>query len=166
MLRKRKRKQEAVPETRLPAFDAPPHLTSGHGALAIWLVEPMGMLTQLRRPTHMTPELAEFISELAYSALLEICDDNRQPLTFVHDFSLLTGYDSEARRILTMWGLRITKRIERVVVIQPPIHSELARLGIHAAASALSLVGVRFEIVDSIVEPLEKYALRPAAPRG
>lgn len=148
-------------ESRLPAFDHPPHLSWGGGELAIWFTEPWGMLTQMLRPTYATETLANFIADFAYSALLELRDTTTTPLIFVHDFSRMTGYESEARKLLTMWGFRIRSEIERVVVVQPPVKNELARLGISAAASALGVVGIRFEIVETVQAPIDRYGLSP-----
>ncbi len=144
-----------------PAFATPPHLRSPDGPLFVWFTEPLGMLTQIMEPMHGSPEMARFISGVAWSALLELRGTRRERMIFVHDFTAMDSYDGEARRILTMWGLSIRSDIERIVVIQPPVKNRLARMGIAAAAAALGMLGVELDLDDTLPGALERLGLRP-----
>ncbi len=148
-----------TPETHRRAFATPPHLAHPEEAMSIWFTEPLGLLSQVTRPATGSVKMARFISELAWPALLELRGAEQQPMFIVHDLSLLEDVEPDAGRILTMFGLSARRDIERVVIVEPPSLPRLVHHAINAAGSALGLIGVRMELVESLDEALDRYQL-------
>jgi hypothetical protein len=119
------------------------------------------MVTQLLRPARGSAELGYFIAQLAYAALLELRGRRSERLRFVHDLTLMTGYDVEARQILTVWGLEIRDHIERITVVQPQDALDSIRFGLEGSAAALTSRGLRFEIVQRLEDAIGRYGLVP-----
>ncbi|HLV22987.1 MAG TPA: hypothetical protein VKZ49_18990 [Polyangiaceae bacterium] len=147
------------PRSVTPAFSEPPHLLHPTGAMAVWFTEPAGMVTQLVRPNRGTTDLACFMAQLAFAALLELRGRRVEQLTFVHDLTLLTGYDEEAKRIWTTWALEIRDRIARIVIVQPRAPETLASLEV--TATALVPRGVPFETRESVEQAVADFGLMP-----
>jgi len=143
---------------RLLAFQGPPHAVFPGGAVAIWFTRPSGFVVQFLQPTHGTGEIARFIAREGTDRLLSLAAPS-EPLIFVHDFSLLTGYESEARRILTDKGATIRSRVERIVVVPPPETMKIVRMGLAAAAATLSLLGVRISTEASLMTAVARLGL-------
>lgn len=143
------------------AFAEPPHLLHPSGALGVWFTDPAGMVTQFRMPAAGTVELANFIARLSYAALLELRGRRQTRLSFVHDLTLMTSYDTEARHVMTLWGLEIREHIERVIVVRSRQTDQWLKLAIEGSGSALIGRGVRFDAVETIQEALELTQLAP-----
>lgn len=146
--------------TRRAAFRAPPHLIDPSGDVAVWITEPAGMLVQLMHETAATVEMARFISQEAFSRLVGVLGPDERAY-FIYDMALMVKYDSEARMILTQWGVAVRDRIEHIVVRPPPEMNKLGRMGIQTIAAAMSLVGVKLDVVDDIEPFLRARNLRP-----
>lgn len=144
-----------------PAFAEPPHLLHPSGALGVWFTDPAGMVTQFRLPVAGTVELASFIARLGYAALLELRGRRPTRLSFVHDLTLMTGYDTEARHVMTLWGLEIREQIERVVVVRSREADQWLKFAIDGSGSALVGRGVRFDAVETLEEALALTKLTP-----
>lgn len=145
---------------RPPGFGEP-HLAFESAPVVVWFTDPIGMLIQITSPIHGSADIARFISVTAYERLLELRGASRQRITVVHDYTAITGYDSESRRVLTDWGLRIKNEVERIVVIQPPAKNKMLRMGLGAAASALSMIGLKIDFEDSLILTVGRLGLRP-----
>jgi len=143
------------------AFPAPPHLAHPTEPLSIWFTEPLGLLSQITRPATGSVEMARFITDLAWPALLELRGAGSQPLCIVHDLSLLEDVEPEAGRIMSLFGLSIRQHIDRVVIIEPPALHRLVHLAISAVGSALGLMGIPMELAPALPGVLDQYALRP-----
>jgi hypothetical protein len=143
-----------------PAFAVPPHLAHPSEPLSIWFTQPLGLLTQITRPSTGSVEMVRFITELAWPALLELRGAGSQPLYIVHDLSLLEDVEPEAGRLMSLFGLSIRKHIERVVVVEPPALHRLVHLAISAVGSALGLIGIPMELAPSLHTVLDQYGLR------
>lgn len=138
----------------------PPHLRHPSEPFVVWFTEPLGMLTQITHPAPGSAEIARFITELAWPALLELRGGSDQPLFIVHDLSMLEDVEPEAARIMTMFGLSIRKDTERVVIIEPPTLPRFVSLAINAVGTALGLIGIPVELVPTVEDALARHNLK------
>lgn len=143
---------------RRPAFSGPPHAVFPGGGAAIWFTRPAGFVVQLLQPTHGTAALARFITEEGTDRLLSLTRPGEK-LIFVHDLSPLTGYESEARRILTDKGMSIRDRVDRLIVVPPPETRKIVLMGLAAASASLSLIGVRMSMEPSLMTVIARLGL-------
>ncbi len=143
-----------------PAFRRPPHLLDESGTVGVWITRPAGMLVQLLRETAATGDMARFISQDAYNKLVSTMRPDERAF-FIYDMALMLRYETEARVILTQWGLSVRDRIEHIVVRPPPEMNKLGRMGIQTIAAAMSLAGVQLDVVDDIEPFLRERNLRP-----
>ncbi|AUX45839.1 hypothetical protein SOCE26_073350 [Sorangium cellulosum] len=143
-----------------PAFRRQPHLLDDSGCVGVWITQPAGMMVQLLQETVATAEVARFISVTAYQKLVNVMRP-RERAFFIYDMALMVRYETEARVILTQWGLKVRERIEHIVVRPPPEMNKLGRMGIQTIAAAMSLAGVPFDIVEDVEPFLLERNLRP-----
>lgn len=148
----------ALAGNRRPAFSGPPHAVFPGGGAAIWFTRPTGFIVQLLQPTHGTADLARFITDEGTDRLLTLARPGEK-LIFVHDLSPLTGYDSEARRILTEKGMSIRDRVDRLIVVPPPETRKIVQMGLAAASASLSLLGIRMSMEPSLMTVIAKLGL-------
>ncbi|XYH94571.1 hypothetical protein ACMHYB_43080 [Sorangium sp. So ce1128] len=152
--------REMPPSSHKPPFRRQPHLLDDSGSVGVWITQPAGMLVQLVRETVATGEIARFISVDAYQKLVSVMRPGERAF-FIYDMALMVRYETEARVILTQWGLSVRDRIEHIVVRPPPEMNKLGRMGIQTIAAAMSLAGVQLDIVDDIEPFLRERNLRP-----
>jgi hypothetical protein len=145
---------------RRPLFRSPPHLVDASGNVAIWITRPAGMVVQLLHESVATSEMARFISRDGYAKLLGALAPNERAY-FLYDMALMERYESEARMILTQWGIDVHSRIKHIAVRPPPEMNKLGRMGIQTIAAAMSLVGVPFNVVDDLEPFIREQNLRP-----
>jgi hypothetical protein len=139
-----------------PPFDEPPHLLHPSGALAIWFTDPPGMVTQFQYGARATDDLAQFVARLGFAALLELRGRRRDRLCFIHDLSLMSGYEPDARQTMTMWGLEARELVERVVVVPPRQGVESVRLGLEGSAAVLVARGMLLDFAPTIEEAVAR----------
>ncbi|AUX24959.1 hypothetical protein SOCEGT47_055000 [Sorangium cellulosum] len=151
--------------TRRLAFQRQPHLVDGSGSVGVWLTQPAGMLVQLLRETVTTGDIARFISHDAYQRLVGVMRPDERAF-FLYDMALMVRYETEARVILTQWGLNVRDRIEHIVIRPPPEMNKLGRMGIQTIAAAMSLARVPIDIVDDLEPFLRARNLRPRLGAG
>ncbi|WP_437973679.1 hypothetical protein WMF11_33740 [Sorangium sp. So ce295] len=152
--------REMLPSNRRLAFRRQPHLLDDTGSIGVWITQPAGMVVQLLRETVATGEAARFISVDAYQKLVGVMRPGERAF-FIYDMGLMVRYESEARVILTQWGLNVRDKIEHIVVRPPPEMNKLGRMGIQTIGAAMSLAGVQLDIVDDIEPFLREQNLRP-----
>ncbi|WP_165374357.1 MULTISPECIES: hypothetical protein [Sorangium] len=152
--------REMLPSNRRFAFRRQPHLLDDSGSVGVWITQPAGMVVQLLRETAATGELARFISVDAYQKLVGVMRPGERAY-FIYDMALMVRYETEARVILTQWGLSVRDRIEHIVVRPPPEMNKLGRMGIQTIAAAMSLAGVQLDIMDDLEPFLRERNLRP-----
>lgn len=146
----------------MPVFDVPPSLEHVSG-LRAWFVEPVGVITQIARPLRADMEAARFLTDEMDPALRALRGDSSRRMIFVHDWRLLEGYSTDARKHLTNWGLGLRREIESLVVVLGEGTSPMARMGINVAASALRLAGIDMSIEDGVDQVVARLGLRPHA---
>jgi len=147
-------------QTVAPVFDVPASLEHPSGP-RVWFVEPLGVITQLGRPLRADMDAARFLTDEMDPALRALRDDPSQRMIFVHDWRLLEGYSTDARKHLTNWGLGLRREIEALIVVLGEGTSPMARMGINVAASALRLAGIDMRIEDGVEEVVASLNLRP-----
>lgn len=67
--------------------------------------------------------------------------DRGRPTTLFHDWSKMTGYDSDARATLTRWTIERRASIAAAVIL---LRSKLVAMGVATANLATSPLGVEF----------------------
>jgi hypothetical protein len=117
------------------------------------------MVVQLLHES-VTSEMARFISRDGYARLLSALGPDERA-HFLYDMALMRRYDSEARMILTQWGIDVHSRIEHIAVRPPPEMNKIGRMGIQTIAAAMSLVGVPFDVVDDLEPFIREHNIRP-----
>lgn len=141
-------------------FRKPPHIIDESGSVGVWITRPTGMLVQLLREAVVTGEMARFISQEAYSRLVSVMRPNERAY-FIYDVALMVRHESEARAVLTQWGLNVRDKIEHIVVRPPPEINKLGRMAIQTIGAAMSLAGVQLDIVDDLEPFLRERSVRP-----
>ncbi|MCC6214316.1 MAG: hypothetical protein IT376_05575 [Polyangiaceae bacterium] len=137
-----------------------PHLVHGPSGFRVWLTEPTGMLTQVGEQTSADEEVARFLSETAYDRVLARRRGS-EPLLFLHDWTRLQGYSSQARSVMTTWALAVRTDAARISVALAP-QAKLVRMGVSVAAVSLQLVGFELEVVESLERVFRELGVRPA----
>ena len=148
------------PSPHLPAFSVRPHLSHPSEPISIWFTEPLGLLTQITRPATGSVEMARFVIDLAWPALLEVRGSGREPLHMVHELSLLEDMDPEAGRLMTMFGLSARRNIARIVVVEPPTLPRIVHHAINAVGTAMGLIGIPMELMPTLREVVDRYGYR------
>lgn len=134
-------------------------MTSADGLIDVWWTEPLGLMCRIRA-THMTQALATFLAKDVDRELRRL---GPGPYVFVHDWSTLRGYDSDARKVLTDWGTRLDKQMKAVRIYIDPKTSSLVRMGLTVACAALTVAGHDVAATTSIDATLASFGMRPRA---
>ena len=143
-----------------PVFPTPPHMEHPSG-LRVWLVRPLGVVTQLSRPVNADMDMARFLADEMNTKLWMLREHAGEKAVFVHDWGNLGHYSTEVRKYLTDWGIRIRRDIAALVVVLSPDTSALARMGISVAATALGLAGISLSLETDVQAVVRKRGLRP-----
>lgn len=108
-----------------------------------------GIIAVMSRPTRIDMEVADALMV----PMLELVR-NRFPdaerFDILHDWSLATGYDTQARLVLTKWVLDQRSVFGRIMIIPSANESALMKLGITTAALAIRPFGLELELVESV----------------
>ncbi len=145
---------------RAPFDGVVPTLVERDLGVYIWFVaDPDGWIVRYTPGATLTPAMATWVSTDAEAVLRERFPKGRY--TFVQDFSDLAGYEGGARKIYVDWGTRIRSRIERTILVPPPMNP-MMRMGVSAGMLALRVVGVTIETQPSVEQAIARYGLRPA----
>ena len=136
---------------------APPTLVHEPSGLAAWVTEPLGFVTELASTTHLDAAMARFITGPVHDAVYAARAEEK--LLSIHAWSSMSGYDSEARAILTKWATANRGDIARLAVVLPPQRA-IVRMGVQVAATSLRLVGLSVDLSDSITSLVVEHGLR------
>jgi hypothetical protein len=137
----------------------PPRVVHPSG-VELWFTDPPGWVTRLARPGPGSIAMAEFISEAAWSSLVAAHPAGTR-FVLVADYSLMHGYDKQARQILTSWCLDVRDQLEECVVLLSPGTPSLVRMGFTTGAAVLSAAGLRFRVdFGSLEDVIATYGLR------
>ncbi len=139
----------------------PPTLSSA--TVSSWICEPGAMVNVLAAGATLGEEEALFISRRVDTHMRAHFARVRK-FIYVHDFSASSGYTSQARSILTNWGIERQREdcVDRVVVI-PPRMNRLFMMGVSAAMLVLRTVGQHIELADDLATVVRGLRLRPIA---
>lgn len=132
-------------------------MTSADGLVDVWWTDPPGLMCRIRA-THMTQAIATFLARDVDRGLRLL---GAGPYVFVHDWSTLRGYDSDARKVLTDWGTRLDKQMKSVRIYVDPKSSSLVRMGLTVACAALTVAGHDVAATTNIDATLAKLGMRP-----
>jgi hypothetical protein len=133
-----------------PNFDVP-------DGLKIWLVEPLGMITQVGVGMTLSVEMTNAMRGRAYDALQTRAGGDH-PFWFVHDFADVAGYTPEARSALVGWPGSIGKQnIQRMVVCLSQDTGWPIRMSVELGVSMIRLAGFP---IDVVFEPLPGLVAR------
>jgi hypothetical protein len=135
-----------------------PHVASPGGEVRSWIVTPPGMLNVVQQGVLFTAAMARFIS-VDVEAEMKRRHPQATKFIYVHDFSGAVGYEPEARRILTSWGLSRVSEAERVVIVTSPSTS-LIRMAVSTAAVVLRVAGMDVEVADDLRRVMERYGVK------
>jgi hypothetical protein len=142
-----------------PIFDSDPHAV--YGDLKAWVTDPPGMVNRLTDGARVTAKVA-----LDMTIEIDLAMRTRWPgskYIYVHDFSLATGYDEDALRILVEWGRNSMKDVAAIIVVIAATSTFPVKVAVNAGRVALKIFGVPMEISESVDEVIERYKLRPAS---
>ena len=104
--------------------------------------------------------MARLVSQEAYGQLLRLLGSGERAF-FLYDLAQMIHYETEARTILTQWGVDIRGRVARIVVRPPSQVQRLARMGVQTVVTALGVIGVRIDLVSSLEPFMRENNLRP-----
>ncbi len=129
--------------------------------VAVWFVEPLGMVVQLRAaPAHYTGAAGTWVTGPVYSRLLRVRGARTTKMHFLHDYSKMQSYDTDTRVALTGWGLRVRKEVARIVIAASD-DWPLTRLAVSVAAAALTVAGLRTDVVADFQAVIAVGRYRP-----
>lgn len=149
-----------------PTFEGlPPSAAFSVGPLRLWLTLPLGMVTQFEPNAHLSVSLSRLIAGPATDALLGLYQQSPRPMRFLHDWRNLMTYDSEARLILTDWGLRLgAERVLRVDMLLGARTPSFVRMGAAVGQAALAVAGMTLRVhyeAGAFAHASEAPLLRP-----
>jgi hypothetical protein len=145
---------------RAPFEGVAPTLVERNLGVYIWfLADPDGWIVRYNPGATLTAAMAGYVSNDAAAVLQERFPTSRY--TFVQDFSGLVGYETGARKIYVDWGTRIRDRIERTILVPPPMNP-MMKMGVSAGILALRLAGVTIETQATVELAIARYRLQPA----
>lgn len=122
----------------------------GGGVFMVQRLRPNGVLSVFRGGT-LTLAHATLITE-SVMALAAHCSDPGK-MVIVHDWRQMLGYESAARTHLTSWAVSHFREVHFTGIVIPD-GNRMVGMGLHVAASALALVGLRLTISTSPAEVL------------
>ena len=134
-----------------------PSMTSADGLIDVWWTHPPGLMCRIRA-THMTQPLAIFLAQDVDRELRRLSPG---PYVFVHDWSALRGYDTDARKVMTDWGTRLDKQMKSVRIYIDPTTSSLVRMGLTVGCAALTVAGHDVAATTNINATLASLGMRP-----
>lgn len=143
-----------------PIFDVPPHLEHPAG-VRMWFVEPIGVVTQFHRATHIDLDISQFFSGRMDDQLRDMAPTRDAKVHYVHDWRRVSSYDSAARKHLIDWGVRVRNSFSSLVIVIPEEAPTLVRMGVSVASTSMALVGVNLRMEHDIHEVVRRMALRP-----
>jgi hypothetical protein len=109
---------------------------------AVFLYRPATGVVYTQTVGRLGARLAESMRDFGNS-----CMSPERHGAFFHEWSRMTGYDSESRRVLTAWAVDRWRMIDRVVVHTT---SKLVAMGVATANLATVTVGLRLESHGSL----------------
>ena len=145
---------------RPPLTASPPHLRSPKRDVRSWIVDPPGMLNETLPGTFVGAEIAHYITG-AVEAEMKRRFPTAGKYIYVHDFSQAAGYTTQARRILTDWGMSRRHEADRVIIVTS-LSNTMVRMGVSTATAVLRTAGMNIEVVDSLGAVIERHGLKPA----
>ena len=137
------------------------HLIDPKTECLAWATDPAGFVLRLP-PAHtrIDGDVATFLMDRVYPLALSARDDSSGRIIGVGDWRRMASYDSEARRRLTEWATTNRATIERLVAVIPE-KNRFVSMGVHVAASILSVRGLRLDITHSFTHAVARAAVRP-----
>lgn len=127
-----------VREPKLP-------VTLGDGLFVVRRLRPQGVFCVFRGGM-LTAEHAALITENVMP-IAAACSE-RHKLVIVHDWRLMTGYESAARTNLTRWAVNNFRDVHFTGIVIPE-GNRIISMGLHVAGSALALAGLQLAIDTS-----------------
>lgn len=126
-------------------FASTPLASLDDGRYVVWFVEPSIAVAQMRTAGRLTREMAALLPEVAWPAL------NRRPAppegyTVIGDWSMMSGYETAARQLLTSFSLRHAKSLGRTCIVLSPTSAPIVKMGVSAASAALAVAGLRLDV--------------------
>jgi hypothetical protein len=147
----------------LPApFDGvAPTLIDPSGTMRVWLTDPPGMLDQAAMGAPFTTQLAHWLTHDA-SAAMQAAYGSDARYTFLHEWRGITTYTTDARLDIIGWGRKLgMKHIERIDIVLAPDAGTLFRMAAQGGSLAMTVIGVKCGIADSIEGALASTKLKP-----
>lgn len=104
--------------------------------------------------------LAKYCVTTAYEALQRAFPGGG-PYTFIHDFSELRDYDSEARKVLLDFGRKLGNSGRSIMCLSMELRP-LLRIGISTATALVASLGLHVETTnDSPLQVLKRVGFTP-----
>jgi hypothetical protein len=143
------------------AWLQPPHLRQDEYAIEVTFTEPAGAVVRFLQPLKVDSKVAAWLAEPLLSSVRRRFPQ-ADSLCFVHDWSMATGYDVQARVSLTQWAVEHRQLLKRTYIISPEGEGRIMRIGVTTAALTLRPFGVRIELVPDLPRALELSGQRRA----
>lgn len=126
-------------------FFAAPHRVHRRLPVALWFVEPAGLLVHFDRPHRLDIGTADFIID-GFRALSQHFGPGVR-FNNLYSWGHLTGYTPRARNRLVGFALEARNSIERVTVELSPQSPAWVRMGVRVARAALVPAGLKMEVI-------------------
>jgi hypothetical protein len=136
-------------------------LGEGEGAFVLRRLNPSGILSLFKGEV-LTTAHAALITERVMPLAATYSEPNK--IVIVHDWRKMTSYDSAARTNLTAWAVDHFREVLFTGIVISG-GNKIVSMGLHVAASALALVGLRLTIDTSVEQLLMRARLSLAATR-
>jgi hypothetical protein len=123
-------------------------MTSPDGKLAVWFVEPLGIV-DVHEGGHFSDEQARFLAVDAGGILSDLARRSGTKASFIHDWSRVSTYDMATRRRIIEWGLSWgPRRVEKIWVVLGPATPTIVRMACSLGAMAMNVARIPIEVSD------------------
>lgn len=138
----------------------PADLVHEPSGFRVWMIEPLGILTQVGEASRADESVAEFLARTVHDEL-ESRRQRGEKSLYLHDWRRLGGYTPQARKIMTDWAMEVRQRAERIVIALSP-QTKVVRMGVSVATMALQVAGFTVELVDELEPVLSELGAQPS----
>ncbi|MBM4782900.1 MAG: hypothetical protein GQE15_34920 [Archangiaceae bacterium] len=137
-----------------PLFATPPTLEHARGLVKVWLFDERAtMVDQVLSPS-LSDEVASFLTTEVEAQLQTRYVSKGRKVTYVHDWSACTGYESKARDRLIEWGRASLAHSAHVTVCISDQASPFVRIAAVTGVGVLRMLKMPIELVSDLAPAL------------
>lgn len=137
-----------------PLFATPPTLEHARGLVKVWLFDERAtMVDQVLSPS-LSDEVASFLTTEVEAQLQTRYVSKGRKVTYVHNWSACTGYESKARDRLIEWGRASLAHSAHVTVCISDQASPFVRIAAVTGVGVLRMLKMPIELVSDLAPAL------------